>query len=354
MLRDELLVLRKTLTELLDKSWIRASSSPVWVSKVDVRAAFRRLRVAKGNKWKTAFRTRFGSYEWLVTPFGLAGAPAAFQRWSNQVLGDLLGNICAAYRDDIIIFSDGDLADHWVKVQQVLKRLRDAGLRLDPPKCEFASKEIKYVGIIISVKEGIKVDLEKVKAISTWEVPRNVKGVRSFLGFAKFYRGFVNNFAEISNPLLNLTKKSAPFRWVDQHERAFNELKRWFIIAPILAMWDESRKTVWERDSSGWATGGCWSQYNDKGCLRPVAYYSRKLAPAECNYEIHDKELLGIIRCLKEWRGELMGLEEQFEILTDHNNLKYFMTTQKITELQDRWSQILSQLIFSKISGRVN
>ncbi|KAI0995750.1 hypothetical protein K3495_g12432 [Podosphaera aphanis] len=252
MSRDELLVLRKTLTELLDKSWIRASSSPggapvlfirkpngglrfcvdyralnaitkrdryplpliretlrlisnaAWVSKVDVRAAFHRLRVAKGDEWKTAFRTRFGSYEWLVTPFGLAGAPAAFQRWINQVLGDLLGNTCAAYLDDIIIFSDGDLADHWVKVQQVLKRLRDAGLRLDPQKCEFASKEIKYLGFIISVKEGIKVDPDKVKAISTWEVPKNVKGVRSFLGFANFYRGFVKNFAEISNPLLNL------------------------------------------------------------------------------------------------------------------------------------------------------
>ncbi|KAI0996740.1 hypothetical protein K3495_g11442 [Podosphaera aphanis] len=397
MSRDELLVLRKTLTELLDKSWIHASSSPggapvlsirkpngglrfcvdyrtlnaitkrdryplplirgtlglisnaAWVSKVDVRAAFHCLRVAKGDEWKTAFRTRFGSYEWLVTPFGLAGAPAAFQRWINQVLGDLLGNTCAAYLDDIIIFSDGDLADHWVKVQQVLKRLRDAGLRLDPQKCEFASKEIKYLGFIISVKEGIKVDPDKVKAISTWEVPKNVKGVRSFLGFANFYRGFVKNFAEISNPLLNLTKKGSPFRWVDQHERAFNELKRWFITAPILAIWNESRKTVLETDSSGWATGVCLSQYDDKGCLHPVAYYSKKLAPAECNYGIHDKELLSIIRCLKEWRGELIGLQEPFEILTDHNNLKYFMTTQKLTERQVRWSQFLSQFNFQLI-----
>ncbi|POS81935.1 hypothetical protein EPUL_005965, partial [Erysiphe pulchra] len=180
MSREELLVLRKTLTELLDKNWIRASSSPggapvlfikkpggglrfcvdyralnsiterdryplpliretlrmvsraKWLSKVDVRSAFHRLRVAKGDEWKTAFRTRFGSYEWLVTPFGLAGAPAAFQRWINQVLGDLLGVTCAAYLDDVIIFSENNLEDHWVKVNQILTRLNEAGLRLDP------------------------------------------------------------------------------------------------------------------------------------------------------------------------------------------------------------------------------
>lgn len=394
MSRDELLVLRKTLTELLDKNWIRASSSPggapvlfirkpqgglrfcvdyrslnaiterdryplpliretlrmvanaTWVSKVDVRAAFHRLRIAKGDEWKTAFRTRFGSYEWLVTPFGLAGAPAAFQRWINQVLGDLLGDTCAAYLDDVVIFSESNLNDHWLKVNQVLDRLQKAGLRLDPKKCEFANKEIKYLGFIIKVKEGIKVDPEKIKAISTWEAPIDIKGVRSFLGFANFYRGFVKDFARISIPLLNLTKKGTPFIWREQHQEAFDELKRLFVTAPVLAMWNENRVTIMESDSSGWAIGGCLSQYDDKGCLRPVAYYSSKLAPVECNYDIHDKELLGIIKCLKEWRGELMGLQKPFRILTDHNNLKYFMTSQKLTERQVRWSQFLSQFNF--------
>lgn len=114
-------------------------------------------------------------------------------------------------------------------------------------------------------------------------------------------------------------------------------------------MWDENRKTVLESDSCGWATGGCLSQYDDYGCLRPIAYYSKKLTPVECNYDIHDKELLGIIRCLQEWRGELIGLQQPFQVLTDHNNLKYFMTTRSLTERQVRWSQILSQFNFQII-----
>ncbi|KAI0999245.1 hypothetical protein K3495_g8954 [Podosphaera aphanis] len=211
-------------TEFLDKNWIRASRSPggapvlffkkpggglrfcvdywalnaiterdryplplikktmqmlaksKWLSKVDVRSAFHRLRTAKGDEWKTAIRSRFGSYEWLVTPFGLTGAPSAFQRWINQELGDLLSNICSAYVDDVVIFSNGELDDHWNKVNQVLERLNKAGLKLDPQKYEFARKENRYSGFIVNVEEGVKVDQGKVEAIKSWETASNVKG----------------------------------------------------------------------------------------------------------------------------------------------------------------------------------
>lgn len=149
-------------------------SNAQYISKVDVRSAFHRLRVAKGNEWKTAFRTRFGAYEWQVTPFGLANAPAAFQRWINKELGDLLGETCAAYLDDVVIFSSGDLNDHWTKVKEVLRKLNDAGLRLDPRKCEFAVKETKYLGFIINVDQGVRVDPKKLEAISGWEPPSNL------------------------------------------------------------------------------------------------------------------------------------------------------------------------------------
>ncbi|KAI0994081.1 hypothetical protein K3495_g14101, partial [Podosphaera aphanis] len=254
MSRGELLVLRKTLSELLGKSWIRASSSPGgapvlftkkpggglrfcvdyralnaiterdryplpliretlrlaagarWFSKIDVRAAFHRLRISEGDEWKTAFRTRFGAYEWLVTPFGLAGAPAAFQRWINSVLGNLLGETCAAYLDDVLIFSSGDITDHWTKVNEVLHRFSSAGLKLDPKKCEFATTKTKYLGFVLDVNKGIMADPEKIRAITEWQRPVDVKGVRSFLGFANFYRNFIPNYAELSTPLHNLTK----------------------------------------------------------------------------------------------------------------------------------------------------
>ena len=124
-------------------------------------------------------------------------------------------------------------------------------------------------------------------------------------------------------------------------------LKHSFSTAPILAMWQENRDTVLETDASGWATGGCLSQFDENGCLHPVAYHSKKLTPTECNYDIHDKELLAIIRCLNEWRGELVGLLKPFTILTDHKNLKYFMTTRNLTERQIRWSQLMAEFNFS-------
>ena len=303
MSRDELLVLRKTLTELLKKNWIAPSSSPggapvlfikkpggglrfcadyralneiterdryplpliretlrmlaqaKYLSKVDVRSAFHRLRISKGDEWKTAFRTRFGAYEWLVTPFGLANAPAAFQRWINKELGNLLGETCAAYLDDIIIFSNGYKEDHWNKVREVLKRLDNAGLKFDPQKCQFAVKETKYLGYIINVEQGISADPKKIQAILTWEAPTSLKGVRSFLGFANFYRGFIKNFAHITDPLISLTKKGTLFRWGQEQDAAFINLKHSFSTAPILAMWQEDRDTVLETDASGWATG---------------------------------------------------------------------------------------------------
>lgn len=258
-----------------------------------------------------------------------------------------MGAVCVAYLDDVITFSDGDLDDHWSKFKQVLALLEKGGLRLDPRKCEFASKEIKYLGFIIDVQKGIPVDPEKIKAISLWEAPKNVKETRSFLGFANFYRNFISDFAKISGPLNDLTKKYTPFAWEKEHQLAFEKLKILFTTAPILKLWHEDCKTVLETKASGWATGGCLSQYDAKGCLRPVAYFSINLSPVECNYSIHDKELMSIVRCLNEWRGELMGLESPFLILTEHKNLNYFMTTQKLTERHVRWSQPLSQFNFT-------
>jgi RNase H-like domain found in reverse transcriptase len=171
---------------------------------------------------------------------------------------------------------------------------------LDIDKCAFEVKSTKYLGFIIEAGKGIRMDPEKVKAIMDWEVPRSVKGVRSFLGFANFYRRFIRDFSEIVAPLTDLTKNDKAFVWTDDADKAFQRLKRLFTTAPILVQFDPECETVVEADSSGWATGGVLSQYGDDGMLRPCAYFSRKNTPAECNYEIHDKELLAIISCLRE------------------------------------------------------
>jgi hypothetical protein len=394
MSREELLVLRKTLLDYLDKGFIRVSSSsaaaPVlfvkkpggglrfccdyralnmlskkdryplplihetlerigkarWFTKLDVIAAFHKIRIAEGHEWLTAFRTRFGLFEWLVTPFGLAGAPSTFQRYINWSLREYLDDFVSAYLDDVLVFTEGSLKQHRKHVNQVLERLRQAGLQLDIDKCEFEVQRTKYLGFILEAGKGVGMDPDKVKAILEWQAPRSVKAVRSFLGFANFYRKFIRGFSRVVAPLTVLTQKDRVFQWTQEADNAFNDLKRLFTTAPILTQFDPERETVVEADSSGYATGGTLSQYDDKGLLRPCAYFSRKNAPAECNYEIHDKELLAIICCLKEWEPELTSVKK-FRIITDHRNLRYFTSIRRLTERQMRWADILGRYSFT-------
>ena len=396
MSRDELLVLRKELTSLLDKDFIQASKSPAgapvlfakkpggglrfcidyrglnaitkkdryplpliretlatlsrakWLTKLDVSAAFHRIRIAKGDEWKTAFRTRYGLYEWKVCPFGLTNSPATFQRYINWALREYLDDFCSAYVDDILIFSSGSLEDHRTKVKQVLGRLGECGLQLDIKKCEFETQSTKYLGYIIDIAQGIRMDPDKLLAIHEWKTPQTVKGVRSFLGFANYYRLFIKQYAGVVKPLTDLTKKGIKFEWTEEAENAFQGLKKLFGNEPILANYDPDRDTQLEPDASGWAVGGVLTQFDTtRQMWRPVAFYSARHSVAECNYDIHDKELLAIIKCIKEWSSELRGLAKPFTILTDHKNLEPFTTKRLLNERQVRWSEFMAPFHFT-------
>ena len=194
-------------------------------------------------------------------------------------------------------------------------------------------------------------DPEKVAAIVNWEKPVNVLDVRSFLGFANFYRRFIDQFSKVVKPIVDLTKKGVNFDWSPACQRAFEDLKQRFVTAPILAHFDPDLETVVEADSSDHAQGGVLSQYGKDGVLRPVAFFSRKLAPAEANYEIYDKELLAIVRCFEQWRPELEGSLFPIRVLTDHKSLQYFMTTKRLSHRQTRWAEYLSRFDF-KIAYR--
>ena len=403
MSRDELLVLRRTLTEYLDKGFIRVSNSsaaaPVlfvrkpggglrfcvdyrglnkitkkdryplpliyetlrnigrakWYTKLDIIAAFHKIRIAEGDEWMTAFRTRYGLFEWLVTPFGLANAPSTFQKYINWALRDYLDIFCSAYIDDILIYSSGSRTEHREHVRKVLVRLREAGLQVDIDKCEFEVKSVKYLGFIIEAEQGVRMDPAKVAAIQEWKAPQSVKGVQSFIGFANFYRKFIKNFSELTLPIMKLVRKDTLFKWNEEAEQAFVRLKKIFTTAPVLTLFDHSRETILEVDASKWCIGGTLFQVDNEGVVRPCAFYSKKNSPAECNYEIYDKEMLAIVRCLEEWDAELRSVEK-FEIRSDHKNLEYFMSVRKLTERQMRWSLILSRYNFtiSYLKGKDN
>ena len=278
-------------------------------------------------------------------PFGLTNAPADFQRFINDVLHPFLDNFCTAYLDDILIYSE-TLAEHKVHVKKVLEVLAKAGLHLKPEKCEFHRTEVKYLGLILS-NNGIKMDPGKVEAVTKWESPRNLRDVRAFLGFANFYRRFIRGYSEIVSPIVNLTKKGVLFSWEpgSPQETAFQLLKNRFTSAPILKHFDPDLEIVVETDASDYVSAGILSQFHN-GILHPVAFFSKKHSPAECNYEIYDKELIAIVRSFEEWRAELESTPHPIQVLSDHKNLEYFMSTKLLNRRQARWSEFLSRFNF--------
>jgi transposase InsO family protein len=315
-----------------------------WYTRLDARNAYNLLRIAEGDEWKTAFRTRFGHFEYLVMPFGLTNAPASWQHFINDVLRPYLDRFCTAYLDDILIYSNS-LEEHRQHVQKVLETLKSAGIHLKPEKCEFHVQETNFLGLIVS-PNGVRMDPAKVSAVKEWGTPRNVKDVQAFLGFANFYRRFIGGYSKIVAPLTALTRKDTPFNWTRDCQTAFEDLKTAFTSAPILQHFDPDREIVVETDASDYVSASILSQPDDAGILHPVAFFSKKHSPAECNYEIYDKELLAIIRCFEEWRPYLESAPSTIKVLSDHKNLEYFMTTKNLNRRQARWSEFLSRFDF--------
>lgn len=329
--RYPLPLLRETLARL---------SKAKYYTKLDVIGAFNRIRMAEGDEWLTAFNTRYGLFESMVMPFGLCNAPATFQARINEVLHEYLDVFCTAYIDDVLIFSDSK-EEHREHVLKVLDKLQEAGLQLDIKKCAFEVTEVTYLGMIIST-EGVRMDPKKVECITKWEAPESVKDVQGFLGFANFYRRFIKNFSKIVRCLNALTKKDVKFKWSKECEAAFEKLKKAFTSAPTLKHFDPALQIFIETDASDYVSSAVLSQIHD-GILHPVAFMSKKFDPAECNYEIYDKELYAIVQGFQEWRPELQGAEYPITVLSDHKNLETFMTTKQLSRRQVRWSEFLSQ-----------
>ncbi len=191
-------------------------------------------------------------------------------------------------------------------------------------------------------------DPVKVAAVAEWPQPREKKEVQSFLGFANFYRRFIEGFSQVARPLFDLTKKDALFRWSPECDVAFEELKKRIVSAPVLVLPNDRQPFRIKSDSSNFASGGVLQQLSeDDGKWHPVAFLSKSLTPVERNYDVHDKELLAIVRCLEQWRHFLEGARHQVEIWTDHRNLEYFRTAQDLNRRQARWSLYLSRFDYS-------
>ena len=290
-------------------------------------------------------------------PFGLTNAPASFQRFIFSVLEDYLDVFVVAYLDDILVFSK-TIEEHRIHNRKVLQKLREAKVTLKLKKCEFHVQETGFLGYVIS-SDKFSMEEEKVRSVLEWPQPKNLKEVQQFLGLCNYYRRSIDGFGKVAAGLNKLTKKDQKWEWTEEATQSFNELKQLFRERPILHAFNPELPIVVETDASDYALGARMTQdmiINDIGGPKVIAFWSRKMIPAELNYDIHDKELLAIVSAFKVWRPYLEGAKHQVLVKSDHKNLTFFTTTKELTRRQARWAETLSQYDYriEHCDGRAN
>ncbi|KAK3522503.1 hypothetical protein QTP86_016199 [Hemibagrus guttatus] len=278
----------------------------------DLRSAYNLVRIREGNEWKTVFHTTHGHYKYCVMPFGLTNAPAVFQALINGVFQDLLGRSVIAYIDDILVYSTS-MEDHVRQVREVLARLQRHHLYVKLEKCEFHRSTVTFLGYVIS-RQGVEMDVGKVRAVTEWPAPATVRELQRFPGFVNFYRRFIRNYSSVASPLMSLRGRPKKLTWTDQAQAAFQQLKSCFIMAPILRHPDPNRPFIVEVDASSSGLGAVLSQrHGEPGKLHPCAFYSQRLTAAEANYDVGNRELLAIKAALEEWHHWLEGARHLFQ-----------------------------------------
>ncbi|KAL2246237.1 UNVERIFIED_CONTAM: Transposon Tf2-12 polyprotein [Sesamum indicum] len=318
----ELHELKKQIEELLEQGFIRPSTSPwgalvLFVKKkdgsmrlcVDYRQ-LNRLRIAENDIPKTAFRTRYGHYEFLVMLFGLTNAPAAFMALMNRTFQEYLDHFVIVFIDDHLVYLR-DREEHEQHLRIVLQILKEKELYAKLSKCEFWVNQVIFLGHVVS-GDGVMPDPSKVKAIMEWRVPKNATEVRSFLGLAGYYRRFVEGFSIIVGPLTKLLRNGVEFQWTEQCQQNFDKLKKRLTSNPILVLPFGSGGYIVYIDASKQGLG-CVLTQNGK--------------------------LAAIVHALKIWRHYLYG--EKFQILTDHKSLKYILMQKELNLRQGRWIELL-------------
>jgi hypothetical protein len=376
----ELAELKKQLQELLDKGFIRPSTSP-WgcpalfvkkkdeslrlcidyrplnaltiknkyplpridvlfdqlvgakvFSKTDLRSGYHQIKIRASDIPKTAFSTRYGLYEFLVMSFGLTNALSYFMYMMNSVFMPELDKFVVVFIDDILVYSKNE-EEHAGHLHVVLQRLREHHLYAKLAKCDFWLKEIKFLGHTNS-QAGIAVNPDKVQEVMNWKPPTIVRQIQSFLGLAGYYRRFIPDFSRVAKPITELLKKEAKFVWGQKCKDAFHALRQHLTTAPVLVQPNSSKPFDVYCDASGTGLGCVLMQDN-----RVIAYASRALRPQEQNYPTHDLQLAAMVHALKRWRHYLMGT--YFNIFTDHKSLKFIFTQADLNMRQRRWLELI-------------
>jgi hypothetical protein len=296
-------------------------------TKLDLKSGYHQIRLRKEDRQNTAFTTKYRLFEWTVVPFGLANAPSAFMSTMNKLLAKHRA-YCVVYLDDIPIHTSGGMDEHCAKVSAVVKTLHDDNWKLTPGKCECGKAAVNFVGFLVN-KDGIHVDPAEVKAVVEWPIPNSIKEVRGFLGLTGYYRRFIKGCAALARPLHELIKKEQKFqvwKWPLEAMDAFHQLKDCLVTAPVLASPEPRNEDfLVHSDASNFAVGAVllqWQQDSTTGRWqrRVMGFFSRQLAPTECNYASYDRELMAFRHELQSWRFFVQG--KNVDIFTDHHALE--------------------------------
>lgn len=314
-----------------------------WFTTLDLHSGYHQVRITPQDIPKTAFRTKYGHYEYVVMPFGLCNAPATFQRLMNDLLRDFLDDFVCVYLDDIIVFSP-DRETHLVHVTKVLDCLRAEKLYVKLKKCSFFQRSVEYLGHIVT-PEGVKVDPKKVEVVKNWPQPQNSRELLSFLGLAGYFRRFIPHFSKIAQPLYQLTQQSVKFEWSPACQESFQHLRLRLTSAPVLRLPNKHGTFIVSCDASGFAVGAMLEQV-DAADQKPhvIAYFSKKMTPSETRYPIREQELLALVAALKHWEHYLRG--RPFIVYTDHQSLIYIQTQKHLTGRLARWHNFMVDFEF--------
>ncbi|GJV51178.1 putative nucleotidyltransferase, ribonuclease H [Tanacetum coccineum] len=302
-------------------------------SKIDLRSGYHQLRVREEDIPKTAFRTRYGHYEFQVMPFGLTNAPAVFMDLMNRVCKPYLDKFVIVFIDDILIYSRNK-EEHANHLRIILELLRKEKLYAKFSKCDFWIHIVQFLGHLID-NQGLHVDPAKIEAVKNWTSLTTPTEVRQFLGLAGYYRRFIKGFSKIAKPLTKLTQKNKSYIWGEEQESAFQLLKQKLCEAPILALPEGNDNFVVYCDASLQGLGAVLMQRE-----KVIAYASRQLKPHEENYTTHDLELGAVIFALKIWRHYLYGTK--CTVFTDHKSLQHILRQKELNMRQRRWLELLA------------
>ncbi|GBG59547.1 hypothetical protein CBR_g49807 [Chara braunii] len=375
-------------------------------TKIDLRSGYHQIRVAAEDQPKTAFRSRFGHYEFTVMPFGLTNAPATFQTAMNDIFRDILEEYVLVYLDDILVYSR-TLEDHIRHLRDVLQSLCKHGFYAELSKCRFAQRKVDFLGHYVS-DQGLHMDDAKIIAVAEWPVPTSAKQLRSFLGLTSYYSNFIQGYARYSYVLTsNLLRKNPSWFWTPLCEDAFRALKKAMTCAPVLCLPDFNCPFIVTTDASDFAIGAVLFQvfpscpdsfyphvppsppppadtasrltptlpplpstdsppvtYSptiaEDGTVEaragdcPIAFYSHQLLPAEINYTVDEREVLAVVYATRHWRHYLHGAP--FTVRTDNSVVQAFLTKPKLSPRQTRWWRDLSEFSFTTqpIKGETN